>query len=178
LCHNKNTGLWEEAGAKAIRKKVAQAFRDFHNAEVRKVNFDPNKRGHRQKYKTHHKTDLASNISNTCEQWQTAKKESQYLNENDVLLGRGSSKHFGNVMLRHLVTQNLAKYYNEPDKKDLLINEIIETMKNLNPPGRFLSQNKKTGVWEDVGDIISQQKLAQAFRDCRYAVMRKLSAQN
>jgi hypothetical protein len=50
-------------------------------------------------------------------------------------------------------------------------------IKSLNPPGRFMSQNKNTGVWEEVGDITSQKKLAQAFRDCRNAAIRKSNAQ-
>ncbi len=85
---------------------------------------------------------------------------------------------FGNVMLRRLVNQNLAKYYNESSEKAKLISEIMVTIKSFDPPGRFMSQNKKTGVWEEVQDIKSQHKVAQAFRDCHYKVMRKANTKD
>jgi predicted transcriptional regulator len=177
---NTKKGIWGEAGVHVIRKKVAQKFRDFHNANARKVYAETyvnsNATGHFQTNKVHRTPEIVTNTSKTCKQVLTNNKGSQCLSKNDILLGRGRSKHFGNVMLRHLVTKNLITYYNEPCKKALLISEIMGVIKNLNPPGRFMSQNTKTGVWEEVGDITSQQKLAQAFRDCRYAAIRKSNA--
>jgi len=180
LHQNRKKGIWEEAGVHVIRKKVAQKFRDFHNAKARKVNAEtdvkPNSTGHFQTNKVHRNPDLVTNTSKTCKQALKYNEGSQCLSKNDILLGRGSIKHFGNFMLRHLVTQNLTTYYNEPCKQALLISEMMGVIKSLNPPGRFMSQNKNTGVWEEVGDITSQKKLAQAFRDCRYAAIRKSNA--
>ena len=161
LHQNRKKGIWKEAGVHVIRKKIVQKFRDFHKAKARKVNRN---------------SDLVTNASKTCKQALKNNEGSLCLRKNDILLGRGSSKHFGNIMLRHLVTQNLTAYYNEPCKQALLISEMMGVIKSLNPPGRFMSQNKNTGVWEEVGDITSQKKLAQAFRDCRYAAIRKSNA--
>jgi len=162
LHQNRKKGIWKEAGVHVIRKKIVQKFRDFHKAKARKVNRN---------------SDLVTNASKTCKQALKNNEGSLCLRKNDILLGRGSSKHFGNIMLRHLVTQNLTAYYNEPCKQALLISEMMGVIKSLNPPGRFMSQNKNTGVWEEVGDITSQKKLAQAFRDCRNAAIRKSNAQ-
>lgn len=182
LCQNKKTGLWEDAGVNVTRAKVAQAFQDFHNDKVKEAkaekDLEVNEMGHFPAYELHLKADLAPNTSKTSKQVLANKKEPQCLNKNDILLGRGSWKHLGNIMLRHLVNQNLEKYYNEPSEKAILISEIMATLKNLNPPGRFMSQNKKTGVWEEAQDIKSQLKVAQAFRDCHYTVMRKSNTEN
>jgi hypothetical protein len=66
-------------------------------------------------------------------------------------------------MLRHLVTQSLTTYYNEPCKKALLISEIMGVIKNLNPQEGFISQNTKTGVWEEVGDITSHKTVGTSI---------------
>jgi hypothetical protein len=165
-----------------IRKKVAQAFRDCHRYQVKKANteaeFGPIEMGYFQNFLMRDKTDLVTNTSNACKQVQTSNKGSECLRKNDILLGRGAMKHFGNALLRHLVTQNLEKYYSKPCQKNLIISEIMGTIKNLNPPGRFMSRDNKTDKWEEVGYIKSQLKVAQSFRDCRYAVVKKSNALN
>lgn len=42
---------------------------------------------------------------------------------------------------------------------------LVECIRNLNPPGRFLKKKSGSGVWEDVGDDVAREKTSQALRD-------------
>jgi hypothetical protein len=99
-------------------------------------------------------------------------------NDHDVLLGRGIRKHNGNALFLQLITQNLTKYYNATmfrKMKSCIASEIVATIRNLDPPGRFLCKSKETGFWEDIGDDRALKKVAQAFRDCYSAAMKNNS---
>lgn len=42
---------------------------------------------------------------------------------------------------------------------------VIQKIKNLNPPGRFLKQNPNTGAWYEIGDKKAILKTRQALRE-------------
>ena len=87
---------------------------------------------------------------------------------NDVLFGRGNNvnRHLGNLNFRKLCRENKAHYAmcSKLEKKAVSV-KIVNTVKKLDPPGRFLRRNKE-GKWVDVGDQEAREKTSQALRDC------------
>lgn len=173
------TRFWEEVGDITARKKVAQAFRDFRYAVMRNVPFheaenDSNCLMDRFVY-SHNKSNMdASRCTNHFNPYigmQNSKIKTELsttsasVTQNDILLGRGraSNQHYGNIQFRCIVAENLSYYQNM--KKSIVVSKIVDIIRNLNPPGRFLSNNKETGCWEEVEDTIARKKIAQAFRD-------------
>ena len=63
--------------------------------------------------------------------------------ENDVLLGRGAgvNRHIGNVNFRTLVKDKQEEYAAAATniQKYLIIMDILQKVKSLNPPGRFIT---------------------------------------
>lgn len=102
------------------------------------------------------------------------------ITDNDVLLGRGLSadRHYGNVQLRFFVAQTAVVNHTKKFKRNEKLFEaakIVAIIRNLEPPGRFLSENKETGYWYEAGDISARKKVAQAVRDFLYTVMQEVS---
>lgn len=100
------------------------------------------------------------------------------VHEHDVLNGRGVNiaQHPGNLRFRALVKshadQDYCSEYSTSAKK-AIAEEIIQHIKNLNPPGRFLkrpSRVKKAGCesgqWEELTYRETLKKACQALRDC------------
>lgn len=89
--------------------------------------------------------------------------------ENDVLCGRGGSinNHAGNERYRLCVNQKKRVYLTARFKREkrLIAASIVQSIRSLNPPGRFLQRNAKTGVWHDIGDIKARDKSSQALRE-------------
>ena len=88
-------------------------------------------------------------------------------NKNDVLCGRGSgvNAYPGNVKFRELVKARKAEYKNA--KRHLKIpitKEIIQCIKNLDPPGRFLVRDE-TNEWREYTEEQAMVKTAQALRE-------------
>lgn len=87
---------------------------------------------------------------------------------NDVLCGRGggSNNHPGNESFRELVNEVKFPYVNCPKReKPLIARRIVEAVRNQTPPGRFLSKDSKTGMWNDIGDGKAREKTSQALRE-------------
>lgn len=183
LSKNEKSGYWEEVGDSKARKKVAQAFRDFSYAAIR---------GPASGVASEAATDrgrfcsgIISRNDKPCvdNRRPNPVPESVCLtpsnfNEHDVLLGRGIRKYNGNALFLQLVTQNLTKYCNATlirKMKSCIAAEIVATIRNLDPPGRFLCKSNETGFWEDIGDDRALKKVAQAFRDCYSAAMKNNS---
>ena len=88
--------------------------------------------------------------------------------ENDVLsAGRGSraKNHPGN--LRYLAWINELKegYANaEKSEKPCYAKAIVAQVKSLNPPGRFLKLNDKTGLWSEIENKNVLIKIRQSLR--------------
>ena len=95
---------------------------------------------------------------------------SSELNINDVLSGRGNkiNHHPGNVHFRDVVTQCKSKYCDPTNKKiekAFLAAKTVAIVRCLDPPGRFLQKNEKTGLWLEIGDDRARKKAAQALRE-------------
>lgn len=94
----------------------------------------------------------------------------RYPNKNDVLCGRGGriNAHEGNVRFRELVKsvkmQYLSKRTKKMDKAHRAAN-IVAQVRSLDPPGRFLKEDAKTGMWLDIGDERARKKAGQALRE-------------
>ena len=50
-------------------------------------------------------------------------------------------------------------------QRHLLPASIVDTVRSLDPPGRFLRQNTATGFWDDIGNQRATEKTAQALRE-------------
>eukprot|EP00980_Cylindrotheca_fusiformis_P021296 scaffold8206_cov135-Cylindrotheca_fusiformis.AAC.2 len=91
-------------------------------------------------------------------------------NENDVLCGRGGriNSHSGNVKFRDVI-QTRKKEYLAPTTKKLekahIAASIVNDIRSMQPPGRFLKEDGKTGMWFDIGDAKAIKKTGQALRE-------------
>lgn len=105
--------------------------------------------------------------TNTETSWPT--KNVHRPGENDVMCGRGAGTNYhpGNKKYRKMVEDRKIDYHIKYDKvrKKLIAREIVNTVRNQNPPGRFLEQNKETGKWNDVGNPKAIEKTIQTLRE-------------
>ena len=90
--------------------------------------------------------------------------------QNDILLGRGGlvNKHEGNIRFRNFVKEKKAEYLAHTTKKIAkaqIAAEIVEKIKALNPPGRFLEFDKESGSWSEIDDHKAKKKTGQALRE-------------
>ena len=53
---------------------------------------------------------------------------------------------------------------------------IVEAVRSLEPPGRFLEKNPQTGLWSDIGHKKAVEKTSQALRDGAASLRKQLSA--
>ena len=88
---------------------------------------------------------------------------------NDVLLGRGAAinNHTGNINFREIVKDKQGRYVTSITniQKQIIAMEILQHIESLNPPGRFIKQDIKTGLWHDVGAEKARKKISQALRE-------------
>ena len=87
---------------------------------------------------------------------------------NDVLMGRGgkNNAHVGNKQLRQFARELGLSYYHCPRlKKEGIYKELVKRIKQLDPPGRFLRQDKLTLLWVEVGEKEEWSKASQHLRD-------------
>ena len=90
------------------------------------------------------------------------------VHENDILFGRGgkNSKHSGNKRLRAIARTQKNKYSQSTKKeKSELSRSIVDYIRNLRPPGRFLKKDTTTGKWDEVKEEVAREKVSQALRD-------------
>ena len=91
-------------------------------------------------------------------------------NVNDVLCGRGGriNSHRGNVRFRDIINSKKTLYL-APSTKKLekahIAAAIVNDIRSMNPPGRFLKEEKGTGMWYDIGDAKAIKKTGQALRE-------------
>ena len=92
-------------------------------------------------------------------------------NPNDVLSGRGGriNSHTGNLQFRQLVNQYKHEYLSKQTKKldkVKIAGGIVQTIRTMNPPGRFLKQQDKgKDNWVEIGDEKARKKAGQAMRE-------------
>ena len=87
---------------------------------------------------------------------------------NDVLMGRGgkNNAHYGNKQLRKLARELAPSYYHTPRlEKQAIFQNLVSRVKQMNPPGRFLRQNKHTLLWTEVDEGQIRRKASQHLRD-------------
>lgn len=91
------------------------------------------------------------------------------VSHNDVLCGRGglTNHHPGNVFFRRLVRLKQEAYLLASKREKAgVAKEIVELIRNLAPPGRFLKKDPKNpGVWVEIGDRKAREKTSQALRE-------------
>mmetsp|Transcript_10533 Transcript_10533/g.11969 ORF Transcript_10533/g.11969 Transcript_10533/m.11969 type:complete len:230 (+) Transcript_10533:266-955(+) len=91
-------------------------------------------------------------------------------NENDVLCGRGGriNSHAGNVQFRDII-HSKKKEYLAPSTKKLekahIAAGIVNDIRTMDPPGRFMKEDRGTGMWFDIGDAKAIKKTGQALRE-------------
>mmetsp|Transcript_17701 Transcript_17701/g.43636 ORF Transcript_17701/g.43636 Transcript_17701/m.43636 type:complete len:555 (+) Transcript_17701:1464-3128(+) len=91
-------------------------------------------------------------------------------NENDVLCGRGGriNSHAGNRQFREVI-QSRKTAYLAPTTKKLekahIAAAIVNDIRSMQPPGRFLKEDGKSGMWYDIGDAKAFKKTGQALRE-------------
>lgn len=86
---------------------------------------------------------------------------------NDVLCGRGglTNNAPGNIFFRKLVRMKQQVYLLASKREKAgVAREIVETIRSLNPPGRFLKKDSN-GVYTDIGDRKAREKTSQALRE-------------
>jgi hypothetical protein len=95
---------------------------------------------------------------------------------NDVMCGRGggTNNHIGNIRFRQLVNGHKLRYLAATkSEKPMVSREVVTIWRGLNPPGRFLMQEKKSsdagsakvGQWYDIGDKKAREKASQCLRE-------------
>ncbi len=88
--------------------------------------------------------------------------------ENDVLCGKGNfvNMHPGNRQFRSLVDGMKNEYVAAPKKqKPLFAKMVLSEIRAMDPPGRFLTKNKSTGLWEHIEEKKARIKARQALRE-------------
>mmetsp|Transcript_33376 Transcript_33376/g.70212 ORF Transcript_33376/g.70212 Transcript_33376/m.70212 type:complete len:994 (+) Transcript_33376:210-3191(+) len=100
---------------------------------------------------------------------------------NDVLCGRGGTinAHPGNEQYRKFVDRKKRVYLTARFKREkrLIAQSIVDEIRNLNPPGRFLSKDTSAlarGIWRDVGDEKARDKTSQALRENALSVRKQM----
>jgi hypothetical protein len=94
------------------------------------------------------------------------------VHEHDVLNGRGVNvaQHPGNQRFRALVkSRSNNPFYSRYTRSAKLVvaQEIINHIRNLKPPGRFLKHpSSVSNTWEKLSDKETLKKTCQALRDC------------
>ena len=91
-------------------------------------------------------------------------------NENDVLCGRraGNYNHAGNVQFRDNIHSKKKEYQAPSTKKHekaSIVSGIVNDIRTMDPPGRFLKEDKGTGLWFDIGEAKAREKTSQALRE-------------
>ena len=97
--------------------------------------------------------------------------------DHDVLSGRGNyvNYHVGNEHFRSLVKKHKIAYVACPKpEKGRFSTIIVDEVRSLDPPGRFLKQDPKTKLWQDIGDKKSLDKTRQALREGAPELLKEL----
>jgi len=94
----------------------------------------------------------------------------QFPNKNDVLSGRGgrinNHEGNGNVYFRKLVAGVKVTYISKRKlDKAWIAADIVDQIRKLDPPGRFLKEDPGSGLWQEVGDERARRKTGQALRE-------------
>ena len=89
-------------------------------------------------------------------------------NENDILCGRGGINSLGNVQFRDIIHSQKSEYLDPSTKRDEkahIAAGIVNGIRTMDPAGRFLKEDKGTGMWFDIGDAKAITKTGHALRE-------------
>lgn len=93
------------------------------------------------------------------------------ISQNDVLCGRGglTNHHPGNVFFRQLVRIKQESYLLASKREKAgVAKEIVDVVRELNPPGRFLKKDPKNpNMWIEIGDRKAREKTSQVSKLAR-----------
>jgi len=94
--------------------------------------------------------------------------QTNFVTENDVLCGRGGgiSSNKGNIRYMAMIKNKRLSY--QSTKKGLkkeFAQTVVSEWRNQSPPGRFLSEDKVTKRWNDIGDAAAISKVQQSLRE-------------
>jgi hypothetical protein len=78
-----------------------------------------------------------------------------HVNPNDVLSGRGGrvNSHVGNIQFRDIIASSKKGYLAKTVKKlekAHIASKIINDIRSMDPPGRFLKEDADTGLWFEI----------------------------
>jgi hypothetical protein len=97
--------------------------------------------------------------------------------ENDVLCGRGViNSHPGNKQYRKFIDLKKRLYLTAQFKREkrLISCQIVDQVRNLNPPGRFLMNDPANpSIWHDIGNEKARDKTSQTLREMVLTVRRR-----
>mmetsp|Transcript_15088 Transcript_15088/g.26947 ORF Transcript_15088/g.26947 Transcript_15088/m.26947 type:complete len:964 (-) Transcript_15088:161-3052(-) len=100
----------------------------------------------------------------------------------DVLSGRGGriNSHAGNIRFRELVDAYKREYLDPRTKKvekARIAARIVNTIRTLDPKGKFLKEDPHTGLWVEIGDERAWKKAGQALRESAPEIRAERQAQ-
>jgi hypothetical protein len=101
--------------------------------------------------------------------------------DHDVLSGRGNfvNYHAGNEHFRALVRKYKVPYVACPKpQKGKFSRMIVDEIRSLHPPGRFLKQDHATKLWYDIGEKKSLDKTRQALREGAPDIMKDIGGED
>jgi hypothetical protein len=101
------------------------------------------------------------------DQQASADTEANTFTVSDVLCGRGglTNNAPGNVFFRRLVRMKQESYLLATKREKAgVAREIVDMVRALDPPGRFLKKDSN-GVWVEIGDRKAREKTSQALRE-------------
>lgn len=97
----------------------------------------------------------------------SAQSQTNTFTKSDVLCGRGglTNNADGNVYFRHLVRLKRESYLLATKREKAgVARQIVEAVRALDPPGRFLKKDSN-GMWVEIGDRKAREKTSQALRE-------------
>mmetsp|Transcript_16694 Transcript_16694/g.23540 ORF Transcript_16694/g.23540 Transcript_16694/m.23540 type:complete len:495 (+) Transcript_16694:257-1741(+) len=92
-----------------------------------------------------------------------------HISQSDVLCGRGglTNHHAGNMFFRRLVRLKQEAYLLASKREKAgVARDIVDSIRALDPPGRFLKKDAKhPNTWVEIGDRKAREKTSQALRE-------------
>lgn len=94
---------------------------------------------------------------------------SEFPTSNDILCARGRQEycHEGNTKFQKIVEKYKGVYQRKTTsntEKSKICTSIIEELRKLDPPSRFLEMNQHNFLWEDIGNVRMARKVKTELR--------------
>lgn len=171
-------GVWREMSTEEAIQKAMQVIRDYKRPDRVALRGAGGQNGARKRRHCQESTpmDILQNIPPAP--LYAIDDNPHKVSESDVLCGRGAfvNGHSGNQRLRDLAIKRKAAFdAGSFTDKQQLASEIVNIIRNLHPPGRFLKRPVKlkgkplprglAGEWEELSDALAIHKACQIMRD-------------